>query len=76
LSICVGSDMVCLWIGLGAAIAIVALFLFVLIINHLGDRATARHTAIRNRQYAAESAMVSAVQDTIAEMFETVRRQR
>lgn len=68
--------MIWLWLGLGAAIDIAALFLVVAVLNFIDNRVCARNAAIRQRQYDAETAMVRTVQNTIAEMFDTVRRQR
>ena len=65
-----------LWIGIGAAATVAALILYVLIANFIDDRASSRRAVIRQRQYDAEAAMVRTVQNTIAEMFDTVRRQR
>lgn len=64
--------MVWVWMGIGAAIALVALLLFIRTINQVDDRDATN----RRRQYEAETAMVRAVQDTVSAMFDTVRRQR
>ena len=68
--------MIWLWVGLGAAIGIAALFLVVAVLNVIDNKLHTRNAAIRTRQYDAETAMVRTVQNTIAEMFDTVRRQR
>ena len=68
--------MVWLWLGIGAAIGIAALFLLVWVLHFIDDRASARTATIRKQQHDAEVAMVRTVQNTIAEMFDTVRRQR
>lgn len=68
--------MIWLWLGLGAAIGIAALFLLGAVLNFIDTRVCARNAAIRKRQYDAEAAMVRTVQNTIAEMFDTVRGQR
>jgi hypothetical protein len=68
--------MVWLWLGVAAASGIAALFLLFWILTLIDDRISARKAAIRKRQHDAEAAMVRTVQNTIAEMFDTVRRQR
>jgi hypothetical protein len=68
--------MVWLWLGIGAAIGIAALFLLVWVLNFIDDRVSVRNATIRKQQHDAEVAMVRTVQNTIAEMFDTVRRQR
>lgn len=62
-----------LWIGFGVAISVIA------VLREIWSRvettkARRRHT-IRQRQLDAEAAMAQVVQNTLAEMFEAVRRQ-
>jgi hypothetical protein len=65
-----------LWLGVGATIGIAALFILVAVLNFIDKRMCVKNATIRKRQYDAETAMVRTVQNTIAEMFDTVRRQR
>lgn len=66
--------MVCLWLGVGAAIGVTALFLGAAVLNSIDQRARARNAAIRQRRNDAETAMVRTVQNSTAEMFDAVRR--
>lgn len=68
--------MVWLWIGVGAVACLVALALLVWVLDIMDRRALAKKSDINRREYEAEAAMVRTVQNTIAEMFDAVRRQR
>jgi hypothetical protein len=60
-------------IGLGAAAMAAALLL--VIACERGRAAATRRAAIRRQEFAAEAAMIRAVQGTITAMFDAVRRQ-
>ena len=61
------------WVTVGVAIGIAALFVVMSVIVTIYDKAAATKATIRRRQYEAEAAMVSTVQDTIQQMFDATR---
>jgi len=65
-----------LWLGVGSAIVIAALVLLILITSYIDYRIAAKHRAITRHGDRSDIAMVQTIQDTVAEMFDAVRRQR